>query len=174
MTTGITAEWVASIGTVLAFAAVVAQMYLEWRRRIKQATQAQAEQIAAWVHEEPGNGEPKTSFAVSNASTVPVYRVIVTLVDVKGWQPGDGKKTIPQGRNFLSVVPPGTWYVAGFTHRGMSFHPGVEIAFCDAAGRNWLRTGNGKLKQIPKSPVNYYGLSLPLPWRLPSEKPEFG
>jgi hypothetical protein len=133
----------------------------------------QAQQVAAWVHEEPGKGAPKTSFAVANGSRVPIYRAIVTLVDVKGEQPSDGEQSPPQARSYLSVVPPGTWYVAGFTHRGMSFHPGVEIAFCDSDGRNWLRTGDGELQQIPTSPVEHYGLCLPLSWQLPASEPTF-
>ncbi len=52
-------------------------------------------------------------------------------------------------------------------YHGMSFHPAVEIAFKDVKGKNWVRAGRGGLKELSKSPVEYYKLHQPLSWKLP-------
>ena len=47
------------------------------------------------------------------------------------------------------ITFPGGWGEAGA-------HPGVELAFRDTAGHNWLRTSRGELKELGMSPIEYY------------------
>jgi hypothetical protein len=42
--------------------------------------------------------------------------------------------------------------------------PGVEIAFSDVTGRNWIRMSNGELIEIDMSTVSYYEIELPATW----------
>jgi hypothetical protein len=42
--------------------------------------------------------------------------------------------------------------------------PGIEIAFKDTSGRNWVRKANGELSEIEKSTVEYYKVGLPTSW----------
>jgi hypothetical protein len=65
----------------------------------------------------------------------------------------------------LLAVPPGRWKLAfGQTAGGMFARPGIELAFTDATGRNWLRSPGGALTSIRQSPVQYYRLPEPVDW----------
>jgi hypothetical protein len=46
---------------------------------------------------------------------------------------------------------------------------GVEIAFTDRSGVNWLRSSNGSLVEIGEEPADYYGFPLPHDWASPLE-----
>ena len=67
---------------------------------------------------------------------------------------------LPLGRFEVNVS--GDW-------AGMSARPGVELAFTDGNGRNWLRSANGRLISIAKPAAQYYGLEEPLGWMAPSK-----
>lgn len=54
-----------------------------------------------------------------------------------------------------------------FGGRGMYLRFGVELAFRDAAGRYWLRRGDGRLEQTEKSPLALYDIDPPVPWQSP-------
>ncbi len=43
----------------------------------------------------------------------------------------------------------------------MSLRFGVELAFQDAAGRNWLRRGDGHLSEVQQEPIALYGIGRP-------------
>jgi hypothetical protein len=45
---------------------------------------------------------------------------------------------------------------------------GIEIAFTDQHGRNWLRYANGELISIPVPAASYYQLAQPVNWIAPS------
>jgi len=40
----------------------------------------------------------------------------------------------------------------------------IELAFQDAAGRYWVRHGNGTLERVKRHPVELYNLLRPLSW----------
>lgn len=65
----------------------------------------------------------------------------------------------------IAVVPPGQGYIGiEASYHGMGRYVGVEIAFKDARGRNWLRQADGELLEIKKSTVEFYDISLPTSW----------
>ncbi len=126
-------DWIAAIGTVLAFwvALVVFIVALKDRRR------QQAAQVAAWLE----RGKNETSLHIVNSSDVPIYNVRADA------------KLLGQGRNFylpvlrpradeiLDQVPmPGAGQVS-------EKFANVEVFFADSSGKRWWRKENGKLSR---------------------------
>ena|ERR1700733_14755202 len=162
---GDVATWVSGIGIVSTFIIGFIQIHNERKIRKEKERKEQAEHISAFIFKET---LAKTTIALLNLSNEPIYEVIVSISVFQGSGGGRSIKEFYQYTSFLSVVPPGK----SFTHvdggyHGMSFHPAVEIAFKDVKGKSWVRTGRGVLKEISKSPVDYYNLHSPLRWRLP-------
>jgi hypothetical protein len=68
-------------------------------------------------------------------------------------------------RTFVGLVPPGRIEDRiPFAGWGMHLRFGVELAFQDASGRNWLRQGTGNLVEAECEPVELYDVALPVPW----------
>jgi hypothetical protein len=135
----------------------------------------QSEYISAWVDAEVGGGK-HAILAILNMSNEPIYQVIVSIVAFQGAGPRDGKELDPRTpfRAFISSVPPGRTLVkVDGGYRGMSFHPGVEIAFVDKANRSWIRKGHGELVSIENNPTSYYNLTGPFSWQLPKTTEKF-
>lgn len=176
---GDVATWVAGGGTTAAVAVSLRQVYQERserqadeRRWHEQEERAQAALVAVWLGGpvDLEAGESASDYiSVSNASTLPVYNAVVTLVIIQGAGPrhGNERPGLADGRAVFSIVPPGRWYVAlpysGW--RGMSAHPGVEIGFRDVNGRSWARRGSGELEPIDCDPVDFYGYSRPVSYQ---------
>ncbi len=168
------ATWIGSIGTFLAFIAAFVQIYNERtaRKRLEQQQREQqvrdqAEHISAWVDTEEGGGKYAV-LVILNNSNEPVYQVIASIVAFQGAGPAFGTNGYNRFRGFVSVVPPGRVLVkVDGGYHGMSFHPGIEIAFVDKANRNWVRNGHGELISISKKPSDYYDLHGPFSWQLP-------
>jgi hypothetical protein len=40
----------------------------------------------------------------------------------------------------------------------------IELAFQDAAGRFWIRRGNGTLERVDKHPIDLYSIGRPVSW----------
>jgi hypothetical protein len=156
--------------------------YIRWKTRGKhrpparaaEAT-AQAERISAgtiagqseFPQTEYPNHRLVTRVGLYNRSSAPIANAVVTLVLVQGAGPKLGVQlTDPHlRREFqrdLSTIPPGEWEVQvspGWA--GMLRRPGIEIAFTDQAGRNWVRYSSGLLEQIHESPAAYYRIQPP-------------
>lgn len=67
----------------------------------------------------------------------------------------------------LLTIPPGESEIdLPQVVAGMGVLPGVEIAFTDQAGRNWVHLGDGKLMALKRPPVVFYGLPThePVDW----------
>lgn len=127
----------------------------------------QSKDISAWIG--PSDEDFMTTMTVSNRSDSPVYEVVVSLVAVQGAAFCDGLETPIEYRGFLSTLPPGKQNV-GRVHLdgGMGLHFGVEVAFTDSRGVNWVRKCDGSLNRIYNKAVEYYGLSRPLTWEYPT------
>lgn len=128
----------------------------------------QAQHISAWVARDY-YPSPNAWLAVLNGSAEPIYEVVASIVNAQtGGHEDEALHTPRPFRGLLSIVPAGQYYVgvSGGYH-GMSFHPGVVAAFTDRGGVHWLRYANGRLKEIPKSAIEYYGLGRPSGWHLP-------
>ena len=102
-----------------------------------------------------------------NNSNDVVYQVILTAALVQGAGPQDGRDVEGGGcRGLLSSVAPGKT-VRCIGHLDCSMHKalGCEVAFTDRYGRSWVRKSDGHLGRIRfKTPVDYYGLMLPVEW----------
>jgi hypothetical protein len=163
------ATWFGSVGVVGTLAAALFQIRTERLRRHEaeereqqRSRRQQAERVAGW----PGgraSGPHLTPLVLLNRSDQPVYEVVVTLVMVQGGGPRRSEDVVPsEFRRTLAILPPGRWAVevaGGWA--GMSRRPGVEVAFTDRAGVQWIRRAMGALDEIRKAPIDYYGLSRP-------------
>lgn len=156
---------VGSIATALAFLLLLR----EARQRDQRQQEAQAASVSVWLKEMNANTSAVT---VSNASSAPVYRVVLWLVR---WQGGGGPQTgeeaarlyaaggnapatialVPVGRHLVHLPP---------FDGGMYARPGVEIAFTDAANRHWVRRNAGWLQRLPREAVSHYHIDRPVDW----------
>jgi hypothetical protein len=166
------ATWVAAVGTV---GAVVVALWLasrDSRERARGERRRQAETVTAWISGGyslvAGENRFVAPVAVQNGSSQLVYRFIASLVqDLRGQEssPQPGLKW----RVFVGELPPGrSQFTIEHPGGGMHFRAGIELAFQDAAGRWWVRKGNGRLDEIREDPAAHYGLGEPLPWSYPS------
>ena len=165
---GDVATWVSGIGIVSTFIIGFIQINNERRFRKEKERKEQAERISAFILKE---SLTKTTIALLNLSSEPIYEVIVSISIFQGTGPSNPTKASHQYTSFLSIVPPGKsfTFVDGGYHE-MAFHPAIEIAFKDVKGKSWVRTGRGVLKELSKIPVEYYKLHHPLKWRLPEHE----
>ncbi len=175
-----TPDWTAAFGTVAAavatLLAVVVSLWLATRadrRDRKREERNQAEQLTAWFmpYEEEQDNEHKlyVGLCVKNASNQLFYDVIAEVVSVQGAFRGTAvDDTDERNREFGAMVgnvPPGeiTTRINTGGH-GMHMRHWVELAFQDAAGRYWIRRGNGRLEQVKQHLVELYNISRPLSW----------
>src|SRR5262249_35855487 len=106
---------------------------------------------------------------VSNASKQLIYDLIAQVVSVQGaFRDTAVGKPEQQNREFGALVgnvPPGETSTRINTGGGgMHLRFSVEIAFQDAAGRYWVRRGNGTLEPTDKHPLDLYNISRPTGW----------
>ena len=165
------ATWITGIATLALIIIGFIQINIERTLRIKRerdiekrTKRRQAELISSWiVTEDLYQNNYQIWISVLNQSNQPIYQVIVSLVELSNSPKFEG---FPSSfREFIDIVPPGQGYVAiNFAGGGMHHHVGVEIAFKDVAGNNWLRKAIGELIEIENSPLEYYQIALPTGW----------
>jgi hypothetical protein len=151
------------------------------RLTVNEAQRRQADQVTGWLVKYEGPAEPGKLFfglVLQNDSSQPVYDLIAHEVVVHGsgfrTAVGRGRYEVDPGISphrffaYLTLVPPGKT-VTRIEHGGggMSRRFGVEFAFRDAAGRCWLRQGDGILRSITQHPTKLYEIEGPIPWREP-------
>ena len=162
--------WLAAIGTL---AAVIVALYLagaDSRRRRRDERSHQAHLVTAWFTGPPGHGPHVVS--VLNGSQQLVYRVIASLVPVRGTATPDFREKLglqpTQFRALMGELPPGQTDIE-IGHPGGGGHTRwfVEMVFRDAAGATWIREADGRLRNIQGEPADYYGLHEPLDWITP-------
>ncbi len=181
-------EWLAAVGTVGALAAALAQIEVARRRlrtdrkeQLARERRAQAELVSAWIGDVRtsndfdmkigGPSDTATNLELSNASGSPVYRAVLSIVDIQGtgWK-GQGKA--PDGYQFcVSIIPPGRFHLTirrGFG-AGMGIHWEVELSFTDAAGQHWVRRASGLLEELDADAVTHYQVSRPVGWLVPTD-----
>lgn len=165
------------ISTIATAAAVIVALRDSHRARNvhdEDMRRRQAEGVSCWLEDLGPDDHPCDSAflymrtVLSNKSESPVYNVVITCVGIQGNGPKpNGELAGPdyECRSYISVLPPGSWSTLLPTHgRGMGIVLGSEIAFTDARGTSWIRRANGHLETIDTSPINFYGISLPIPW----------
>lgn len=162
---GDVATWVSGIGIVCTFIIGFIQINNERKVRKEKERKEQAERISAFIFKETPT---KTTVALLNLSSEPIYEAIVSISAFQGSSISPTKHISRQYTSFLSVIPPGKSYtfISGDYHE-LSFHPGIEIAFKDGKGKSWVRSTRGNLKEIAKAPIEHYNLQRPLKWQLP-------
>src|SRR5882672_4149412 len=162
ITSGDAATWFTGFATFGALVAAFIQINNERKIRKSQVLKSQAEHVSAYMDKEIAN---KGWVTILNLSSEPIYEVIVSIVAFQG------ASSPPRQIGFLSVVAPGKARIStDANYHGMSFHPGIEIAFRDVKGKNWVRSGRGYLNEITQAPVEYYKLHRPLGWQLPKQE----
>jgi hypothetical protein len=169
---------VALYGAVLSTTTLLVQRNRD-RVASEEAQRRQAGQMTGWLVPYEGPEEAGRLFAglaLQNDSSQPVYDLIANVVRVSEGHAatavGIGKEYRETGvsphrfRTYITLVPPGRT-IARIEHGGGGMHHrfGVEFAFQDAAGRYWLRKGNGILKAVSQHPLDLYGITGPAPWR---------
>lgn len=164
--------WLAAVGTIAAVIVALALAGREARHRKRESERNQAELITAWLIPD---GDLTTSglvlpvIGIVNASQQLAYRVIASLVPVRGAIRDDFRESIgrPAGafRAFKGELPPGrTNLEVENPGGGMHIRFAVELSFRDAAGRTWVRKADGQLVRIRTEPPDHYGLHEPIPW----------
>ena len=142
---------------------------------LEKRERAQAEVVAAWMEiahaDESLNRDERYMWeyvCLNNASSAPVYEVIITCVGVQGAGPkrkGEEYDGSFDCRAFVGVLPPGSWSIWLPTYgRGMGIVLSVEIAFRDSSGISWVRRANGELNRLDRDPAQFYGIGQPIPW----------
>ncbi len=127
----------------------------------------EAKLISAWIIKEDEDGWAWVT--ISNQSRFPIYKIILSTVNIQ-LKPTSGLETPNEIAASLSVVPPGKYFTRIQIHHGMGFISGIELAFQDSHGKNWIRNGVGITRKLNLSPSEYYSLPLPLSWEKPLEK----
>lgn len=142
---------------------VAAHNYSSERRKRKRF---QANNISCWIgrrNSQSGN------ISLVNNTPIPVYNVIVTIVFIQGAGPKKGETISSSWKyRFISdTLPPGahSCFINFDGLYGMHAHFGVEIAFTDSVGCNWVRRAQGNLMKIKKTPFEFYSLTAPYEYR---------
>jgi hypothetical protein len=139
-----TANWLAAIGTVGAFAVSLRLLALDLAaRRV-----AQASLVAAWLAGDPVTWGTNPRVRVSNQSDQPVYDLKVFL------ELTDGERSLVHQS---SAVPSRKGSPKVFYEPEAIRNPqpgtecrGVTVEFTDAGGRRWRRGLTGRLHHITK------------------------
>lgn len=154
--------WVSAISAVVSLCVVVAQNFREKKRRDadekerkEKEARVQAERVATWCDVgDRTEGQDKITVTFRNGSELPIYLVTVVLVRLKGKRAERGEDVVANApalssKGVFPHMPPGE------TSKDMHVSPGlegsrvgVEVAFRDAAGRSWVRRGDGELQSL--------------------------
>jgi hypothetical protein len=131
---GTVPEWIAAIGTTLAFFVAFTVLALDLKERHRR----QASRVAAWLE----RGRPDATLHVANSSEEPIYDVRATPQIFGGdYEPyrlpvlGPGKDDTSQ-----SIPVPRSQEMS-------NEYLGVEMLFADSAGRRWKRRRDGTLRR---------------------------
>ncbi len=168
--------WVAGIGTVGAVVVALVLAGRDGRRRDREARRSQAELQTAWMRFPPQPSDPAdykqvVTVSILNGSNQLAYKVIASLVPVRGTAPPNFREMrgdLPTAfRVFVGELPPGQHdFEVAYPGGGGFIRFAVELAFKDAAGRKWVRGVEGNLREIKAEPADHYDLPEPLDWYL--------
>jgi heme exporter protein D len=182
---GLTPDWwsavATSVGALATFFAVLVALaipILQWRKDRQREERLQAEKISVWFSDEDDVSDPANleenflneilcPFVVNNASTQPIYDMVVEVVGLQGairrTAIGDTIENNEQYMFYYDTIPPGQTKARIDTGGGgMGIRHALEVAFTDVAGTHWVRSGNGILRASRVDAVDLFGLSRPL------------
>jgi hypothetical protein len=131
---GAVPDWIAAIGTTLAFFVAFAVLLLDLRERHRR----QASQVTAWFERETSTAK----LHVANSSDVPVYKVrVVPQLLGRSYEVLAFALLVPKTESTpLTLRLPGSEEIS-------NEYLGVEMLFEDSAGRRWIRARNGRLRR---------------------------
>jgi hypothetical protein len=137
------ADWLAAVGTLLAFVVALRLLFKELaaRREVEEdRRREQARRVAIWTQSDPAPG-PSASYAIvmNNSSEEPVSAITFVME-----HPDEPGRVIRE--KSWDLLPPGR-------HRGRvtreAYLPGpITLSFTDAAGRRWKRYRDGRLVEL--------------------------
>jgi hypothetical protein len=160
------ATWFGSVGTISTLFFAFYQLQTEREATRENEKRSQASKISAWIAQENGNAE--VLYAIQNASDASIHQAIVTLVGIQGAGPPSKGEDVGGNYHYrvrLITIPPGRFYAwSDSGGRGMMIEFGVEIAFKDSNGTNWVRRSNGQLEEIKQKPIEFYNIPQPVRW----------
>lgn len=140
--------WISAITTLGALAAAGWVVAIELRRD-NRATKAresaeQADLVAAWLTSDDDSDTYWVN--LQNGSPLPVYDVRVLLMPEQAVREGNPKR-IGEWIPTIPVVPPGTLRLVWEPEVDQPWKTKWEaaVSFRDAASREWLRDGDGRL-----------------------------
>lgn len=162
----LSADWWSAIGTIAAVVVALVLAGKQSRDTLRRERQIQAEKITAWLD---FSTQVSVRLRVRNASDQLIYDLVAQAVSVQGaFRTTAVLDTEERNREFgalIGNVPPGeTVSEINTGGGGMHLRFAVEIAFRDAAGRFWLREGDGTIKEVKQHPLDLYNLSRPVGW----------
>jgi hypothetical protein len=174
-------DWISALATVgSAFGTVAAVIVALWlaqkqgRQIRRREERYQAERLTAWFvpYEGPQDHPHRVwqRLRLNNSSDQVIYDVIAQIVALQGafrdTGVGEGDLRNLEFGALVGNLPPGEVTVRINTGgHGMALRHGIELAFKDAAGRYWLRRGNGSLERAAKHPLQLYGISRSALWQ---------
>jgi hypothetical protein len=174
-------DWISAIGAVGGgvgtVGAVIVALQLarnQGRQTGEQAQRRQAERVTAWFVPYHGpQDHPHRVYLglrLQNSSEELIYDLVAQVVGAQGsfrkTAVGDSGERNMEFGALVGNVPPG-WRESRINcgGHGMMVRHAIELAFQDAAGRYWLRHGNGRLEQVDKHPLDLYDISRPVGWQ---------
>jgi hypothetical protein len=166
-------DWLTAIGTCGAVATSLWFAARDSHAKRKHDERHQAEQITAWFvpyeGEQDNPGKMYSGLRIKNASDDLVYDLIAQVVGVQGsfrkTAIGDTEDRNNEFGAKIGNVPPGNYFTRiNNSGGGMHRRFWIELAFQDAAGRFWVRQGDGILKRVKKHPVELYNIGRPVSW----------
>ena len=156
---GTAPEWLAAVGTLLAFAVALRLLFKELdtrREALDDRLRSQARLVVAWTSHNPGSGELALSrlwyIRIKNGSDEPVRNVTVTLY-VK--RPSQHPPLEPLHRRKYKVLAPQTLMTTERLPVDESTFDGppVSIVFRDSQGYMWKRNPDGILELLARPPA---------------------
>jgi hypothetical protein len=168
-----TPEWITAFGTVGAVIVSLALALNQGQQTRQQAKRHQAELVTAWFVSYDGEqDDPHKIYAglrITNASEQLIYDLVAEAVLAQGsgrhTALGDTDERNREYGALVGNVPPGqTTTRINTGGGGMHKRHTIELAFRDAAGRYWLRKGDGTLNRVHKHPLDLYSIQRPVSW----------
>ncbi len=137
------ATWVAALltgGSLIAAVVLLALQRRDLRERERASRSEQARLVATWLGRPIREDVTKLMYVTRNASSEPVYDVSIRVdVGVRGIYHRYVDSSLPPGEIRRTWIP-----LSGYPRMT---HPEVALMFRDAAGRRWLRSSRGVLKE---------------------------
>lgn len=105
---------------------------------------------------------PEVIINICNNSNLIITDIVATVVVIQGGGIHDARLYNSNDRVSKKILYPGETYDMKLDScgGGMNMKFGIEVAFNDSKGNNWVKSGNGIYKIVKETPCDYYGLDM--------------